>query len=144
MSKLSKQMAKDFTQSKKKSYIQGSNCTQINELGLKEQFDDGRTVFKISRNRSISPLPSNSSYPVSRKGTLDEKLEDTSPMQSQAEIAHNLSVRFENVLSKQELSKDISSNRGDKQSKKEVSRNKISKTEIDNSYDSKGSVTSKK
>lgn len=56
MSKISKQMAKDFTQNKKKSVLSASNCTQINEIGIKEEFDDGRTIFKISKNKSISPI----------------------------------------------------------------------------------------
>ena len=47
----------DFTKNKKKSVLAGSNCTQINEMGgTKEQYEDGRTIFKISKNRSFSPM----------------------------------------------------------------------------------------
>lgn len=59
MSKLSKRMARDFAQNKKRSLLlsqSGSSLTQINEQRMKEEYMDGRTVFKISKQKSISPL----------------------------------------------------------------------------------------
>ena len=55
MSKLSKKMVKDFAETKKRS-LQMSSCTQVNEQRMKEEYQDGRTVYKISKHRSISPL----------------------------------------------------------------------------------------
>ena len=54
-------MARDFEYNKKKSLNSNSasSFTQINDQRLKEEYQDGRTVFKISKHKSISPINPN-------------------------------------------------------------------------------------
>lgn len=58
MSKLSKKVARDYVENKKRSNVMsgsGASQTQINEQQIKEEYQDGRTVYKISKHRSLSP-----------------------------------------------------------------------------------------
>ena len=102
LAKISKKMARDFEYNKKKSFNSNSatSFTQINDLRLKEEYQDGRTVFKISKHKSISPINPNRENQNIEKNNLhfnkdlNELLQD-----DQQHINHNLSVRFENIQS---------------------------------------------
>lgn len=58
MSKISKRMARDFAQNKKRSLLMSQSAqsfTQAENKG-REEYCDGRTVYKISKQKSISPI----------------------------------------------------------------------------------------
>ncbi|CDW89230.1 at hook motif family protein [Stylonychia lemnae] len=107
MARISKKMARDFEYNKKKSIQSNSasSCTQINEQRMKEEYHDGRTVFKISKHKSISPINNNQkgrdnqqNFQASNQGLQFNK-ELNELLQEGNEVAHNLSVRFENIQS---------------------------------------------
>eukprot|EP00347_Sterkiella_histriomuscorum_P002311 403368647 len=92
MSKISKKMARDFEQNKKKSLLlshSGSSCTQINEQRQREDYQDGRTVYKISKHKSISPI--NASKQSNRRDSIDDLLD------RDLNVSNNLSMQFDHL-----------------------------------------------
>lgn len=51
MEKISKKMVKDYQKNRKKSYLESSQTVYISESSCKEEYDDGRTIYKISKQK---------------------------------------------------------------------------------------------
>jgi hypothetical protein len=102
MDKLSKKMVKDYQQTKKKSIIYSSGThVNINESRLKEEYEDGRTIFKISKQKSLSPFNSGNQPAkgiLKRQKSQDSSYDGDESIDSydgsKQPLKNNLSVRF--------------------------------------------------